>query len=104
MKYDEFKERVKTIETQNAIISMLNDARILSIQMHNVQCEFEHNDIHGFTPDSVNKFVNDHIIVRDTLRNLNVLVDSMDCDLGSIDYLVKHLLVEYEHGIYEFEE
>jgi len=104
MKYDEFRKRVKSIETQNAIVSMLNDARILSIQLYNTQHEFEQNDIHGLTPEIINRFNSEHKIMLDTLRNLDVLVNSMDCDLGSVDCLVDQLLVDYEHGNYEFEE
>lgn len=98
------KKRVKDVEIQNEIISMLNDARILSIQMHNVQYEFEQNDIHGFTPGIIHTFNDDHKIMLDMLKHLNVLVRGMNCDLGGIDCLVKQLLVDYEHGNYEFEE
>lgn len=104
MKYDEFKRRVKDIEIQNAIISMLEDTRILSIQMHNVQHEFEQNNIHGFTSGTINTFNDEHKIMLDTLKHLNVLVCGMNCDLSGIDCLVKQLLVDYEHGNYEFEE
>ena len=104
MKYDEFEKRVKSIEIQIAIVLMLRDARILSAQMHNVQHEFEKNDIHGLTPGIINKFNKEHQIMIDALGYANVLVHSVDCDLGSVVHLVNQLLVDYEHGNYEFEE
>lgn len=104
MKYYEFNKRVKGVEAQNAIISMLHDARILSIQMHNVQNEFDKNDIHGFTPGIIKTLNSEHRIMLDVLKNLDVIISSMDCDLGSVKYLVRDLIVDYEHENYEFEE
>lgn len=104
MKYDEFERRAKDVEAQHAIISMLQDARILSIQMCNVQHEFDNNDVHGFTPGIIKTLNSEHTIMIDTLKNLSVLVNSMNCDLGSTKYLVNDLLVDYDHGNYEFEE
>jgi len=73
--------------------------------MNNVQAEFEKNDVYGFVPDMIKRINYEHRIVHKTAENLMQLIEALDDDsLGVTPYIVRDLLVDYEHGDYTFEE
>ena len=105
MKYKEFEKRTRSIEIQHAVISMLDEAVIYSTMMRNAQNIFSHCDVSGTTANNIKVINDDHRIMKQTLKNLYILLNSIDStDIDQVKYLVRDLCIAYENGNYEFEE
>ena len=105
MKYKEFEKRTRSIEIQHAAISMIDEAIIYSTTMRDAQAIFSHCDVCGITANNIKKINDDHRIMKRTLENLYILLNSIDStDVDQVKYLVRDLCIAYENGNYEFEE
>ena len=104
MRYDEFTELTKATKAKGAIIALLKNARVCSIQLHNAQVEFEKNDIKGFVPDTIKQINEEHCIVENTVEALYDLLEVLgDESLSHCRWIIRELLIDYQHGNFEFE-
>ena len=104
MRYDEFTELTNVTKAQAAIIALIKNARVCSIQLHNAQVEFEKNDIKGFVPDTIKQINEEHCVVETTVEALYNLLDALgDESLSRYRWLVRELVIDYQHGNFEFE-